>query len=491
MGWSTKQPISSMDPTYSPEIENWFPNGNTVDLRKGYRKFATTGGQSGTLGEYTSEAGITYFVAGSGTDLYSIDTTGTTSDIDGGATAANEFSWVNFKGRIILVYEGGGSDVYHWTGTGNIAASAFVGPAGDDKALRKVTSYKNRLYFSEYSAASVWYAGLDAVTGALTEFDLTSIFRKGGDIWFIGSISSTANNSQEEYFVIISRMGEIVLYQGDNPSAATWSKVGHYFCSPPVGSRSFFYWGNDIVIITWEGALSLLSVMGAGADQTYAYLTDEIQGAYKDLIDHSGTTTEYVSGIHYAKGNQLIINIHNKDTTHVVYQLVMNTKTGAWTKFTNQQVFFFGILNGNLYFSYNLKNHIYRADYNASGAAAFDEDPDNAGQALTRTTKLRHAVNYFGDSRNNKQFVDARPIFLGSRAAGNISLASGVDIDYANTTQTSTQTYPSGTSTEALYKEKCGLAGTGKAASYRIDAVTADTLKLQATEIFYNEGDVS
>lgn len=484
MGWSTKQPISAMDPMYSPQIQNWIPKGSTVKIRKGNEVFATGMGSDGTIAEYIGLTSRFLIAFGEAGRVYNVTSGGAGTAIDnaGALTVGVEVYTCNFGGRIYMKGYTNTMDVYYWAGSGNITAAAFTGPGGDDKALWRVDSYKNRLYFLGYQTQSMWYAG-DGILGsaALTEFPFANVFKLGGVPWFIGSFSLVGDSSQE-LFCIISQAGEVLLYQGLNPGDATWSKVGHFFIPAPVGRKAFFPWGSDIVVITYQGIISLRDAF-ATQNSDFYFLSDEINDEVQRLLGLGSFATgdPEICGLHYPKGDYFLINIIDETERT---QLVMNTRSKAWTKFTNQNAYNWALFNNNLYFSN--AGSVMKADTGST-----DTDPIDPGDPATTPTRiLRHAVNYFGDNRNNKQFVDARPIFKGSAAGGTISVASGVDVDYADATQTAAQTYTA-SSIETLYMDKLGLAGVGKAASYRIDAVTADTLELQATEIFYQQGDVS
>lgn len=485
-GWSTKQPISNMDPTYSPEMENWFPKGGTVDLRKGCRQHSKgLSGNAGTIAEYVDGASARYLIAFlSDSRVFNCTSSGTATAIDNTGTRLVDYEvyTCNFQGRIFIKGYTGATDVYYWPGSGQITLAGFTGPSGDDKALWRITSYKKRLYFVERGDAAVWYAGVDAITGALTEFPLQSILTLGGQIWYIGSFSLTGDSSQE-LFCIISEQGEVILYQGDYPDAATWSKVGHYFIPAPMGRRCFIPWGSDIVVITKQGVLSLREAIAA-PNSEFTFLSDEINDKVLELFDTAATNPEFINGIIYPAGPYLLINLPGLSGNNIV-QLIMNLRTRAWTKFTNQEAYHWCLFNNALYFG-TTNGKVFKADYNTSDTSTFDEDPASEGNAKTRTTVLRHSFNYFGDTKNTKQMVDARPIIY---ASNGLTIKSGVDVDYTDTDSTSTFTDTSDT-TYKLYRPKLGLTGIGKCASYRIDQISVGRVSLQATEIFYQQGDV-
>lgn len=491
-GWNSRDPISSMGPGYAVELENFFPNLGVVELRRGFQLHAS--GFTGTAGmtflaEYNRSSGTSFLLASNGTSgdiLWNATSAGVATQITGAGGVVHTF-YANYRDRFFIKSDNSLTDVYEWTGSGGMttagAGAGFTGPSGDDKDLWKIFPYKNRLYFIQRAAASIWYSGVDAVSGALTEFSVQSVLAKGGQIYHIGSYTSGGYSSLDNLFVIISREGEILLYQGDNPGSATWSLVGQFFIAPPIGKRSFFYWGRDLIIITTEGLVSLNDVIGAGQKGDYTTLTDAISPSYKELAETVLATFsffDFVEGIHYPKGPYIMINFIIASGQSV--QLVMNTITRAWTKFTNQNIQAMAILDGNLYFAVPKTSGapvVMKAD-----VGYYDEDPNSVGNPMSRSILMRQAYNYFGNNRR-KLIVGLRPTI---RMTEGLTLTVGADMDFSDTADTFTVTDTTDTSYKQ-YQPLIDTSGEGKACSVRIDqSVTTKRMSLEATEVFWIEG---
>jgi hypothetical protein len=160
----------------------------------------------------------------------------------------------------------------------------------------------------------------------------------------------------------------------------------------------------------------------------------------------------------------------------------MNTVTGAWTKFTGQQAWCWAVWNNEIYFGAYSTNKVFKADN-----GYFDEDPASAGSAQNRTCVMRPAYNYLDDRSTTKQFIQAKIILQESEG---LSLTVDADVDYADTTPTSTITDTTDTAYKRYYVN-AGLNGIGKAASIRFDqTVTTKRRSIEAIEIFWNEGDI-
>lgn len=494
-GWNTKDPISQMDPLYAVEMENYFPNNGTVDIRNGSRIFSSTPGffthNMASAFDYTTAAGVRWIVgqaAGVGsTRPYSVDSSGAVSDISGGGAVTMSgiyASAVNFQGRIFMKSQDSGTDVVVWTGTGNAAYAAFTGPSGDDKALRWVTAYKNRLYFAGVDL-SVWYGSPNAVTGALTQFDFSSVMPHGGRILYIGPLSPDINNQRQNNFCVISSEGDVAIYAGDYPGDANWQIIGQYYIGPPAGINSFIAFQNDVLVVTDSGLVSVLAVANGSALEN-AYLTDNIQSVYKDYIATARTVsgTDSISGLYYPGGNMILVSITQTTTpSYSFVTLVFNTINKAWALWTTIAPFFWCNYDNKLMFTAGTTPRIMRGDF-----GDYDENPASPAAILTRTTTLRFAFNYLGETEVVKQPTQMVPILYESEG---LSLTGNCDVDYSDDTATSTETNTTDTAYK-LYKPQMGLkAYPGKAISVRFDgSVTTKRRSIQAVEVFWKDGDI-
>lgn len=491
LGWNTKDPISEMGPLYSPGIENYFPANGTVDLRKGYTQHVKTASGSGyyTLSELVDNA-ASHFLIGFvfNGDPYNVTSSGAGTAITGGFSCGSpEVYTVNFAGRLFAKGYVNNIDMLSTDGTA-ATRPGFTGPGGDDKTLWRLTSYKGRLYALSILDASMWYGGFQAVTGAMAQYDFQSFLTLGGIPWFIGPFAMSNGDITQEYFCVVSNQGEVLLYQGDNPGDDTWYLVGHYFIAAPVGRKSFFNWGTDLLVVSYDGLISLRDVIGTSGQSEFTALSDNISGAFKDeiLATVASGFEHYITGIVYPKGQYLLINFN--DTNDITpTQFVMNTRTRAWTKFTGQAAICWSLLSNNLYwggFAASSNSYVAKAD---DGFA--DLDLNNSVVILNRTTQLRFAFNYFDDRATVKTPVQAVPVLYESEG---LSLTLDCDIDYSDTTATSTVTDTTDPSYK-LYKPTCGLTapGPGKAVSIRLDgSVTTKRRSIQAVEVYYKSGGI-
>ena len=164
----------------------------------------------------------------------------------------------------------------------------------------------------------------------------------------------------------------------------------------------------------------------------------------------------------------------------------MNTQTRAWAKFTNQNAICWALHNNNLYFGTVTGSN--NSFVGLADNGYFDENMESAGAALTRTTKMRPAYNFFGDASHKKRFLFAIPHMFQSEG---MQLTMDADVDFKNVAATQTVTPDNADTSYKYYAPNVGLASVGKCASIRIDqSVTTKRLSIQAIEVFWETGTV-
>ncbi len=499
-GWNTMDPISDMDPQYCVDTENFFAPGGTVDLRNGCAMFAKEIGNSYTVSDViiglgTLEYGsVTKLIAFAISDhkVYDITAGGDIngSPISGSPVFGNDILFMQqFRDRIFfksLSSSGGGNhDVYWWTGSGSVTLAVFTGPSGDDKDLGTFNAFKSRLYFAQISVPSIWYGGVDAITGALTEFPLASVFRQGITyIYFVGPVTRAKDFAEDDLLCIISNNGEVLIYQGSDPGSPTWGLIGRYSIPKPASFKSFFYVGSALHVMTRGGLISIQDVMlGASPQGIWPTLTEKIDDQFPTVFGPSIPQSIVATGITVPSARYLLLNIPIFSGLSIasIKQWVMNLTTGSWWPFTGQTIYSVAYYNDELYFG-TTYGKVFKGN-----SGYFDENPATDAAILARTIKLRPAYNYFGDPEHVKQFVEAIPTVYQSEG---LSITLDSDVDYQNTTATSTVTDLTDTSYK-IYQPICGLKGIGTAASIRIDGtVTTKRISLQATKVLFKEGTI-
>ena len=423
-GWNARDPLAAMDPADAVKLVNFIPNTTSVTLRQGYRVHTPSGMGTGvveTLAEYVSPSGTRQLIAAANSNLYNCSTYNAAATSLATATTSNQFQTCMFKdagGTSYLVMFNGADTPKKYDGT-TVTNAVYTG-VGTPANLIHPTVFKSTLYIVEKNTTIVWYGATNAVQGALTSFDVGSLLKLGGKVLFCGAWSLNTTSVAADLFVIVSNMGECLVYNGYSPTAANWALVGRYYLPVPIGIRAGFNLGSDFLIITQSGVLSMSDVVQNVAPATYNKLTDKIRNSFSSVTELYSSNFGWSACV-YPRRNIALINIPITASSRSD-QYVMNILTGAWTRFIGWNALCFSLYNENLYFG-GSDGKVYQADYGQT---------DNGS---TIAAEIRTAFNYFGDDTRQKQFLMVRPTIATTTTA---PVLLDIDTDFNQKTITST-----------------------------------------------------
>ena len=232
-----------------------------------------------------------------------------------------------------------------------------------------------------------------------------------------------AGDGADDKAVFVTSQGEVLVYQGTNPSSATaWALVGVYDLGKPLGRRCLTRFGGDLVIITQNGAFPLSAALQTATIDNRLAITNIIEDAFADAARLYGSTFGWEATLYPAQG-ALIVNVPiSEGGTHEQY--VMNTITKSWCKFTDWDAETFVVFNGDLY---------YATSNTVQKAWTGQIDGVNNIIAYGKT-----AFSYFGDMGSNKRFNMFRPVLS---VNGTVSFLTDLDVDFNDTEMAGTTTY--------------------------------------------------
>lgn len=338
-GLNTRDAIDSLPVTDAIQLDNFFPSEGKVSVRPGFSQHSTGMGSGDveTLVEYQS--GTTrHLLAGANNRIYNATTPGAASDIsDGGAPYTNNrWQSANFNGVIQLVngsdaprqWDGATMTLPGWTGT---TISEFIG----------VGVFKTRMFFWKSDSADFWYGASNAISGALTNFPLSRVDKQGGRILSFVAYTIDAGSGPDDFAVFIMSSGTVIVYQGTDP-ASDWSLVGIYHIPEPIDIRGDVNVGADVMIVTAEDIVPLTTVLRGGFLGSGSKISGAVGVSARLHSESFGW-----QAIMHPEGRMLLIN----NPTAIGYeQWVMNTITGAWSRFKDIEARSWGTLNRRLYF---------------------------------------------------------------------------------------------------------------------------------------------
>jgi hypothetical protein len=338
-GLNTRDSESAMEVTDAVIMENWFPGQGSVSTRKGFTEYATgLTGEVETLIEYNAGA-TRKFICANSDELNDVTNPAAISNLGSGFANARWQS-ASFNAFVLMV---NGTDTPQTFDGTTLAASTISGSGLTPANLDGINVHKNRVYAWSTNAQDVWYGATNAIGGSFTKFQLSRVAPSGGNLTSMMTWNLDGGDGVDDYAVFLMSSGDVLLYQGSDP--ASWALVGTYKIGAPVAIRGAAKVAGDIVLIT---------------DQDFVFFSQVFQndGAVTQRGKLSGAALEAVNKYSsnygwevtlYPKGGWLLFNVPvATNSTYVQY--VINTITGAATKFTGMNARTWGLFNEKLYF---------------------------------------------------------------------------------------------------------------------------------------------
>jgi len=300
-----------------------------------------------------------------------------------------------------------------------------------------VNSYMNRLWFVPVNSTNVVYLQtVFGVQGSASVFPLGQLLKRGGYIMAIGTWTVDTRQSVDEYIAFISSRGEVIVYEGTDPTTAgTFQLTGIYQIGAPIGRRCFLRIAGDMQIITVDGVVGMsemLSTDRAAANRVSltSIIMNEMAKAAQQYKNNFGWQIS-----EFAIGTLAIVNIPIQENAQQM-QYVMNTITGAWSRWigldqTGAINSAYGI-NANCW-EVNGNDQIFFGGNNGT-VYQWNVGSGDGGQPITCLVK--GAFNSFGNGAQLKRYTMLQPLITTS---GNPIPAIGIDVDFSPITTLSTE----------------------------------------------------
>ena len=299
-----------------------------------------------------------------------------------------------------------------------------VGITGvDSSTFISVNLFKSRLYFTQKNTLKCWYLDVNSIGGAANALDFGSIARNGGFLQAMGTWTLDAGQGADDYAVFVTNMGEVIVYNGTDPTtAATWLLKGVWQLGQTFNRKCFFKWSGDLLLLTQDGLVPLSSALQSSRLDPRINLTDKIYYAVSQAA-----TTYYASfgwQINYfASENMLILNI---PINGGMEQYVMHTITKSWARFTGLEAYCWETSGSNeIYFG----GDGYVANF-------YQGNSDNGANIQA---SAQQAYSYFDSPGQLKRFTMVRPIFQSNN--GLPTTAVNISTDFEPQTEFGTLTF--------------------------------------------------
>ena len=292
---------------------------------------------------------------------------------------------------------------YTVIGITGVSSSTFV----------NVNLFKQRLYFTENNTLKCWYLDVNSIGGAANALDFGGIARNGGYLQAMGTWTLDAGQGADDYAVFVTNMGEVLVYNGTDPTAAaTWALKGVWQLGQTFARRCFFKWSGDLLLLTQDGLVPLSSALQSSRLDPRVNLTDKIYFAVSQAAtlyyDNFGWQVNY-----FASENMLILNV---PITGGTQQFVMHTITKAWARFTGIEAYCWEVSgDADMHFGGN------------GFVGKFYDTTSDSGNNIVATAQ--QAYSYFDSPGQLKRFTLVRPILQTDNGLPTVLCGISVDFD--------------------------------------------------------------
>ena len=481
-GWDQLLSLADMPPDHAVVMNNFIPRPGYLEVRRGSKVFATGCGTRSTsintiMAYNASNTSNSKLFAAAGTVIYDITSGATASSSVTGLTSS-QFQYTNFTnvGTNYLICANGQDtpQIFNGSTWSNLSVTGIT-PSN----IVQPYAWKGRLWFAQTNSLVAAYLPVGNISGTAATFDLGPFMTKGGYLNAIASWTIDTNQTVDEYIAFISSRGQVLVYQGTDPSTAnTFALVGLYNLGAPIGRRCFLRISGNLWIVCVDGIIPLTEMLTQAMDRNAAARvapTTMIMNAVLSSAQNYSSNFGW-QFISYPKGQLAILNIP-QTTNQTAVQYVMNTLTGAWCQFVNLNANCWETLNDNIYFGGNDGN-VYQWDV---GSGDYTSDENSPITATVQT-----AFNYFNTRGHLKRWTMIRPVITTDNSVTpgvglNIDYGTGAPISIPSTVNTlgalwdvavwDQSTWPIGASTVANWTT---VEGIGQCCSIITQVSTAD-----------------
>jgi hypothetical protein len=426
----------TMSPDYAVELVNFMPPTTTFSVRPGKEYILTIEGQVKGLSSYIVGSSIDYgkywynmtikygrasLLITKVTDIKNqssfigIDLTNN-STLFLGTCENSDYNDDSALFRHTLFFTSGNNkstmNLYHQQkGIKNFAL--MIGQDGHQEIgnIQNITIFKNHLFLSSKESLNVYFIDtkyadiLDPINSAFwravenifsphfgASFSLEGIVQKGGQIIKLTGISKSGADKINSYLVIITTEGEIVLYDGTDPTDTTgqkWIVAGRFEIPPPINRFCFVEMEGDLIVVTRNGLVSLKRVIFGQSSQITENLEYRLLSLFSQYMFTLPSFSQFISLYYHPRNRLLMLNIPTQlpiEFSQIVVSYIFNKNTRLTfaPKFNdiNQDILDF------------IKNIILKENVNYEKIIEFNGDVNNSYIKFTVNTSLEGLVGH-------------------------------------------------------------------------------------------------
>lgn len=440
-GWDAISPLANMPVDRAVQLDNWVCRPGWIEPRRGSVVHSTgLGSPVQTLMAYNGLGSVQKLFGVAGSTIYDCTSPGDPVPTTVNALSNSRMQYIMFSNAAnlqFLIACNGIDGVQLFDGT-TWTQAVITGDGIDPTQFIAVNAYQSRLWFVQNNSTdAIFLSTVGGIQGAAQIFPLGQLMTKGGYLMAIGRWTIDTRQTVDEYIAFMTSRGEVIVYAGTDPTTAgTFALVGIYQIGAPIGRRCFLRISGDLQIITVDGVVGMsemLSTDRAAANRVSltSIIMNQMALAAQSYKNNFGWQLS-----EYALGTLAILNIPIQENAFQM-QFVMNTITGAWSRFigidpdTGLQSSAFGI-NANCW-EVTSTDDIF---YGGNDGNVYQWNVGSGDGAKPIVCLVKGAYNNFGNAAQVKRFSMLQALIT---ATGNQIPSIGINVDFNDVSALSTE----------------------------------------------------
>lgn len=430
-------PLATMAPKNAQVLDNFIARPQGVELRGGWQDLldATLEGSPNTLMSHpTPGNALDKLFAAVGNKVW--DLTPTTDPLNYGAPVEAltvpvthaYWSWANYslKTEKYLCAVAQGAGYYTYDVTDGWVEREITGV--EHKEFRTVTTWKQRLWFTQANSSEVFYLGIGEVLGGEAKFfDYGPMLKRGGFVRAITSWTMDGGDGADDYQLIFGSEGDVLIYKGTDPeNPETYALVGDWYMGKfPRGDRFFTPYGGDVLVLSDLGltSMQMLVTGNASAVGEQNPIINKIQARVSARVSETLDTGNWEVRLIPWLDVLLISAPKTKGGRYEHYCLGLTSK--GWSTISGMPILT-GVMHNRIFYFGTPDGRVAHG-FDVEGDGMYTGDPEfGSGQMVQG--RVTSAFTDFSQSANLKRFLLARPIFQASKPP---SMKARMKLDYA------------------------------------------------------------
>jgi hypothetical protein len=143
-------------------------------------------------------------------------------------------------------------------------------------------------------------------------FSLDGVVQLGGSILKMFQLSRSGADTLNSFLTIVTDMGEVVVFDGDDPTDQTgekWKVLGKFKIPPPINKNCFVDMEGDYIVATQNGLVSLRRVIFGHTTEVTQSLERRIASLFGQYMFTMPAFSQFAGLYYLSKSRLLIFNV--------------------------------------------------------------------------------------------------------------------------------------------------------------------------------------